>query len=68
MSHQVFLILQSSGNVMKAALNAATVVGDDGIYSTKEVSVFSLCVMNSVRTCMLKISKRLINLIRIHNQ
>ena len=36
---------------MKAALNAATVVSDDGIYGTKEVSVFSLCIMNGVKTC-----------------
>lgn len=31
---------------MKGALNAATVVSDDGLYGTKEVSVPPLCVVN----------------------
>ena len=33
---------------MKAALNAATTVNSDGMYSTKQVSIF-LCVANGPR-------------------
>ena len=33
---------------MKAALNAATTVNNDGMYGTKEVSIF-LCVVNGPR-------------------